>query len=170
MTIATLTESATEAEVLRCIPDSDLQELDAIGDGRDDGRWAAGDMIHKWVDGYHLPVNVSCKIVGRRVDYGEERIRQLLYTARFYATCPELRREYILLRFNIFEHARKCSDPEAVLKAATELQLTLGAVKQMFPPAADELKDLIGRVPQHHKEAAQQIINRCIGGLKELID
>lgn len=170
MTTATLTESATELEVLRCIPESDLQELDAIGDGRDDGRFAAGDMARKWVDEFHLPVGVSCRIIGRHVDYGEERVRQLLYTSRFLATSPKLFLDYTLLRYSIFEHARKCSNPEDVLKAALEGQLTLGAVKMLFPPAADELKDLIGRVPQHHKEAAQQIINRCIGGLKELIE
>lgn len=169
MTTATLTESATEAEVLHCIPDSDLQELDAILSSRDDDRWRAGDIARKWIDDYGLPVGKCCKIVGKRVDYGHERVRQLLYTSQYYYR-SELRQLYDLLAHSYFEHARKYSNPAEALRVALEEQLSLADFKERFPPTSNELQDLIGRVPQHHKEAAQQIINRCIGGLKELID
>lgn len=168
MTTATLTESATEAEVLRCIPDSDLQELDAILSSRDDDRWRAGDIARKWIDNYGLPVGKCCKIVGKRVDYGHERVRQLLYTSQYYYR-SELRQLYDLLAHSYFEHARKYSNPAEALRVALEEQLSLADFKERFPPVATELQELLGRIPAKNKAEADTLTNTYIGKMKELL-
>lgn len=122
MTIGKIYPSFTEAtpieEVEAVLPVDELDELSAIGDQRDNARWKIGDKAREWIDDRKLPAGQICRIIGKRTDYGHERVRQFLYTSRFYYERPELREQYEILRYSIFEHARGCSDPEAVLQAA----------------------------------------------------
>lgn len=147
----------------------ELDELDAIGDSRDDQRWKLGDRAREWIDDRRLPSVQICKIIANRADYGFERVRQFLYTSRFYFERPELRQKYNLLRYSIFEHARTCSEPEEVLQAAMNGRLSVTVVKNTYPSLIGELKEQMARIPKEHEQEARLIVLTAIGKLKELL-
>jgi hypothetical protein len=165
-----ITENTPVEEIEALLPADELDELSAIGDMRDDQRWKLGDKAREWIDERNLPVGQICKIIGKRADYGHERIRQFLYCSRFYYERPELRDKYLNLRYSIFEYARGCSDPEAVLKAAFENRLTPGQVKSNYLQVMDEFKELMTRVPKVLEEEAKDILKTAIAKIRELVD
>ena len=157
-------------EILKILPENELDELSAIGDSRDDSRWRIGDMAHRWIDGQNLPVQQVCKIIGSRVDYGHERVRQLLYTSRFYAERPELRARYLNLRYSIFEYARQCDDPEAVLKDAFENSLRPEQVKFTYRSTWETIREVFTRVPKSHEKEARLLLSIFLAKLRELAE
>ncbi len=166
--LKTFDETTPIEEILKALPQNELDELSALGDSRDDSRWRIGDIAHRWIDAQEMPVGQTCKIIGRLTDYGPERIRQLLYTSRYYAERPELRSKYLNLRYSIFEYARTCDDAEEVLKGAMAGNISLNAVKATYPPVLDSLKEVMTRIPKKHEREARLILSTALGKLKEL--
>lgn len=164
-----LTDSTPLADILRLLPQNELDALSAIGDSRDDARWKIGDIARVWIDERHLPAMQICQIIGQRVDYGHERVRKLLYTSRYYHERPALRTAYENVRYSIFEHAKGCADPEAVLRAALEGQLSPAQVKFTSPALMDDLRDLYNRIPQRHEKEARSIMETARAKLMELL-
>lgn len=161
-------ETTPIEEILKALPQVEIDELSALGDTRDDTRWKIGDITHRWVDDNNMPVGQICKIVGRLTDYGHERVRQLLYTSRFYAERPELRSQYLVLRYSIFEYARTCEDAEEVLKNALSGKLSLNQTKATYLPVMDSIKEIMTRIPKKHEKEARAILTTALGKLKEL--
>jgi hypothetical protein len=157
-------------ELLKALPQNEIDELSALGDTRDDTRWRIGDITRHWVDDENMPVGSICKIVGKLTDYGHERVRQLLYNSRYYHEHPELRDRYLNLRYSIFEHARACNDPEAVLREAMDGNLSVNQVKFAHPPLWDEIKDIYTRIPKQHEQEANQLVKLLLAKLRELMD
>jgi hypothetical protein len=81
-----------------------------------------------------------------------------------------LKEKYNVLRYSIFEHARGCSDPAAVLDAAFNGRLSPGQVKNTYRPVMEELKELMTRVPRKYMDDANQIVLTALAKLKELIE
>jgi hypothetical protein len=157
-------------EILKVLPEDELNRLSAIGDSRDETRWMIGDIAHEWIDARGLPVLQICKIIGSKVDYGHERVRQLLYTSRFYDERQDLRFKYLNVRYSIFEHARQCDDPEAVLKDAFENNLPVGQVKFTYRQVWETMKEVFTRVPKRHEKEARSIISTALAKLRELAE
>lgn len=164
-----LTEAATIAEVEAVLPAAELDELDALGDSRDDARWRAGDIARLWIDERKLPADQCLSIIARRTDWGKESIRKYLYCSRFYFEHSELREKFSILRHSVFDHARGCADPEKVLQAAFDNRLAPSVVKHTYPILMDELKEIYGRIPRKAQAAARSIVETAIGKLKELL-
>ena len=165
-----ITDESTIEDVLKVLPQDELDKLSAYGDTRDDARWYIGGKAYEWIDRRGLPVMQICKIVGKLTDYGHERIRQLLYTSRFYAERPELREKYQALRYSIFEYARQCDDAETVLKSAQDGNLSLSQVKFTNLPLLDSIKEAMTRVPKKHEKQAREIMQVALGKIRELIE
>lgn len=165
-----LTEVATIAEVEAVLPESELQELDAIGDSRDDQRWKTGDIARLWIDERGLPADQCLAIIVRRTDWGKESIRKFLYCSRFYFERPDLRHKYSILRHSIFNHARQCAEPEKVLQSAFDNRLTPTATKNNFPVLMDEFRETYTRVPKKFMDEARRIIETALGKLRELTE
>ena len=163
-----LDDTASLAEVEAAIPSEELDALDAIGDSRDDARWKAGDMAVLWIDVRKLPADQCLAIIAKRTDWGKESIRKFLYCSRFYTDRAELRERYHQLRHSIFDHARQCSDPEAVLEAANNPRMTPTLIKNSYPALLDELDLVYNRVAKTEHERAKEIVAVAIGKLKEL--
>lgn len=161
-------ENTPLEEIEKVIPQNELDILDAIGDQRDDTRWQAGDMARLWIDERHLPTEQCLAIIARRTDWGKESIKKYLACSRFYYERKEWRDKYLVLRHSIFDHARQCSDPLAVLQAAFEKQLKPQVVKNNFPLLFDELKDTYNRVSKDNQLLARALIQDTIARLKEL--
>lgn len=165
-----LTESATVAEVEAVLPESELAELDAIGDSLDDGRWKAGDTARLWVDVRKLPQDQCLSIIARRTDWGKESIRKFLYCSRFYFERSDLRKKYSILRHSIFNHARQCAEPEKVLQAAFDNRLSPTVTKNSFPILMDEFRETYTRVPKRFMDEARTIIETALMKLRELTE
>jgi hypothetical protein len=157
-------------EILKALPQNEIDELSALGDTRDDTRWQIGDIARRWIDDNDMPVTQICKIIGKLTDYGHERVRQLLYNSRYYHEHPELRQRYLNLRYSIFEYARSCDDPEKVLQSALESNLSVNQVKFTYLPLWDEIKDVYTRIPKRHEAEASTIIKTALGKLRELME
>ena len=152
------------------LPADELDALSAYGDTHDDLRWMIGDTARRWVDDCGMPVMQICVIVGKRTDYGPERVRKCLYTSRYYHTRPELRERYNVLRYSVFEHAWQCSDPESVLMDAMQGQLTPGQVKFTRPMWAEEIRALMASVPKHRQAEAKAILAIAFAKIRELLE
>lgn len=157
-------------EIWKALPQNELDELQAYGDTHDECRWKAGDAARRWIDEQGMPVQQICKIIGRLTDYGFERVRQFLYCSRFYYEHPEMRRQYLNLRYSIFEYARQCDDPEAVLQSAMDGNLSPSQVKFTYPPIMDTLKEVWTRIPKQYEAEAKSIIQTALAKLRELAD
>ena len=157
-------------EILKLLPQDELDALSAIGDSRDDQRWKIGDTARNWIDLQGFPVNQICKIIGKETDYGHERVRQFLYTSRFYAERPGLRSKYLNLRYSIFEYARQCDDPEAVLQGALENNLRPEQVKFQYPTMIDTIKELMSRIPRKYQKEAITILQTALAKIRELVE
>jgi hypothetical protein len=157
-------------EVLKVLPENELDELDAIGDSRDDQRWKIGDKARVWIDDRSLPVMQICKIIGSRTDYGHERVRQFMYNSRFYHENAELRERYHMLRYSIFEYARQCSDPAEVLQKAMEGKLSVNQVKFTYLPISKQIDELMAKMPKPLARQAEEIIRTAIAKLRELAE
>jgi hypothetical protein len=166
----TFDETTPLEELLKALPQNEIDELSALGDTRDDTRWRIGDIARRWIDEQQLPVGQICKIIGKLTDYGPERVRQLLYNSRYYHERPELRQKYLNLRYSIFEHARACDDPEAVLSAAMAGNLSVNQVKFTYPPLIDTLKDCFSRVPKQYQTEATLVLQTALGKIRELMN
>jgi hypothetical protein len=167
--LKTFDETTPIEEILKALPQAEIDELSALGDTRDDTRWQIGDRAREWIDERKLPVGQICRIIGKLTDYGNERVRQLLYTSRFYNERPELRDKYLNLRYSIFEHARTCDDPQAVLEAAMNGSLSPSQVKFTYPPVMDSIKEIMTRIPKKNEQEARAILTTALGKLKELV-
>jgi hypothetical protein len=170
MNTITFDETTPIDEILKALPENELDELDAIGDTRDDQRWKIGDKAREWIDEWSLPVMQICKIIGSRTDYGHERVRQFLYNSRFYFENSELRERYHMLRYSIFEYARQCSDPAEVLEKAMAGKLSVNQVKFTYLPMAKQIDELMARVPKPFAREAEEIIKTAIAKLRELVE
>jgi hypothetical protein len=166
----TFDETTPLEDILKALPQNEIDELSALGDTRDDTRWKIGDSSRRWIDDNKMPVNQTCKIIGKLTDYGVERVRQILYNARFYNEHPELRQHYLNLRYSIFEYARTCDDPAAVLQSAQDGNLTPQQVKFTWLPLWDTLKEVFTRIPKAHEAEAQSIIKTALAKLRELAE
>lgn len=164
----TFDETTAIEDIEAALPANELDELDAIGDQRDDTRWRVGDMARLWIDERGFPTQQCLVIIGRRTDWGTESIKKFLACSRFYFERPDLRRQYDILKHSIFDHARQCFDPEEVLRAALEKQMRPQTVKNTFLPLMDELKDAYNRVPKTAQQEARDIISIALGKLREL--
>lgn len=165
------TEAMSIEEIEALLPVDELDQLSAYGDERDRQRWAIGDKAREWIDDQRLPVGQICRIIGKRTDYGWERVKDFLYVSRFYYERPELREKYNLLRYSIFEHAKGCSDPEAVLAAAHgSPQMPIATIRENFPVLMNEFKDLYNRIPKRHEAEARLILETAIAKFRELIE
>lgn len=167
---ATLTDASPIDDVLRALPQAELDELAALGDTRDDVRWKIGDKARQWIDDKRMPAMQICKIIGHKTDYSYERVRHFLYVSRYYHTRQDLRSTYLVVRYSIFEHAMGCADPEAVLKAAHDGQLSPTAVKLTSPAIMDDLRETYNRVPRKNEAAARSIVEIALAKLRELMD
>ena len=170
MNTKTFDETTPVNEIEKLLPANELDELDAIGDTRDDQRWKLGDKARAWIDERGLPVMQICKIIGSRTDYGHERIRQFLYSSRFYHENAELRERYHMLRYSIFEYARQCADPSDVLQKAMEGQLSPSQVKFTYLPISKQFDELMARMPKPYAKEAESIIKTAIAKLRELAE
>jgi hypothetical protein len=161
----------TLSDIEALLPEDELARLSALGDERDAQRWAIGDKAREWVDDRGLPVGQICRIIGHRTDYGWERVRDFLYVSRYYAERPELREQYNLLRYSIFEHAKGTSDPERALQAAQDNPgMTNVALRESFPILMNELRDLYNRVPKRHEAEARLVMQTAAAKLRELVE
>lgn len=165
-----LDEASSIEQVEAALPSDQLDELSAIGDMRDDQRWKIGDRAREWIDDKNLPAVQICKIIARRTDYGYDRVRQFLYNSRYYYEHPDLREKYDLLRYSIFEHARGCEDPEAVLRAALEGRLSVTTVRETYLPVMDSLRAIMARVPKKYEAEARAIVLMALAKIKELVE
>jgi hypothetical protein len=166
----TFDETTPLEEILKALPQDEIDELSALGDTRDDTRWRIGDIARRWIDDEGMPVNQICKIIGKLTDYGHERVRQLLYNSRYYYEHPELRHAYLNLRYSIFEYARTCDDPEAVLQGAMEGNLSPSQVKFTYAPLWDTLREVYTRIPKDKEPQAKAIISTALAHLRELAE
>lgn len=158
-------------EVEAALPQDELDRLSALGDQRDATRWEIGDKAREWIDDRGLPVYQICKIIGKRTDYSERRVRDFLYVSRFYHERPDLREKYSLLRYSIFEHAKDCSNPEEVLATAQDYPTTPAVtIRQIFPGLMDEARDLYNRVPAAKRDEARLLTETYLAKLRELIE
>ena len=165
-----INELATIEEIEALLPVDELDALSAIGDIRDSQRWLIGDTARHWIDNDGLPVRQICKIIGKRTDYGWERVKDFLYVSRFYHERPELRERYSTVKYSIFEHAKGCSDPEEVLAAAQDNRLLVSVVRETFPVLMDEVRDVYNRVPAAKRDEARLLTETYLAKLRELIE
>ena len=159
-------EHAPVADIEKMIPDDFLAYLDSIGSKRDASRWEIGDVCVLLIDSHHLPAMQVYQIVGKRVDYGLERVRKLCATSRYYNT--ETRQCYENLHHSVFEYARTCAEPEQVLQLALEGQQTLTVVKNTTRPLIQDLQETYARIPRDKRDEANTIIKMALAKLREL--
>jgi hypothetical protein len=163
-------ETTPLSDIEALLPVDELDRLSALGDERDKQRWAIGDKAREWVDDQGLPVGQICRIIGKRTDYGHERVRDFLYVSRFYAERPELRKKFELLRYSIFEHSKGTSDPERALQAAQDNPgMALNSFREYFPALMGEFRDAYSRVPKVHAAEARLVVETALAKLRELI-
>lgn len=158
------------ADVLKALPQDELDELNELGDSRDAARWRIGEILRHWIDDCHMPAMHLYKIVADRTDYGADRVRQFCSTVRFYYERPELQAKYAVLKFSIFEHASKCADAETALKMALEGQLTPTLIKFTSPTLTDDLTQTYQRASKRHPREARSIMETALAKLKELTE
>lgn len=168
--MTTFDETTPLEDILKALPQNEIDELSALGDSRDDTRWRIGDIARRWIDDNNMPVNQICKIIGKLTDYGHERVRQLLYNSRYYHEHPELRQKYLNLRYSIFEYARTCDDPEAVLQGAMDGNLSPQQVKFNWMPLWDAVKEVYTRIPKSREQDARLIMSTALAKLRELAE
>ena len=61
----TFDETTPLEEILKALPQDEIDELSALGDTRDDTRWRIGDIARRWIDDEGMPVNQICKLIGK---------------------------------------------------------------------------------------------------------
>jgi hypothetical protein len=69
--------------------------------------------------------------LGVKSDYSAESIRQFYYTRLAFLNSE--REQYHMLRWSVFDYARRCDDPPAVLKYALENMATIRELQAVFP-------------------------------------
>jgi hypothetical protein len=118
----------------------------------------------------------------------ERRVREFYYCSHFYQENPWLVVNFIdVADWDVFNLARKCENPQAVLEAKRDEGYTLAELEQMFkterdpePPKLGEPKYPIfvkpvmrwmrNRVPVEKWAQAEALVDSFLAHLRELTD
>ena len=134
-------------DLTRAMPESELFELDALGDTHDDTRWQVGDKAVKYIDEWNLPAMLVYALIGQRADYSASRVRQMCRVSRFFKELHggAIRNHYFeQLSYGIFEHAAKVKHPVTCLKYAFDNGLRRpGELKIVFPAVIGDEDEVI---------------------------
>jgi len=131
-------------EAMSVISREELDELDALGDSRDDTRWLIGFKAIKYIDDWNWPAMIAYQVIGSRSDYRVTSVRSYCRVARFW-TQPgydEFRDEFNYLRFSIFAHAMRTEKPKECLMYAQQHGLRRpGELVELYPAVVQDEDD-----------------------------
>lgn len=137
-----LAELVTAEDLQKLLTEEEVAEIEHIGRQRDQHHWTIGNRMYDKIDRQGWPAVQTATLYARLTHYNtDRRVREFYYCSAFYQKHPKLYVRFSHLEratWEVFNFARKCDDPEAVLTAMAEEGYSLSDLRLMFKPHEDE--------------------------------
>lgn len=129
------TNEWTVSRVYQYVGEHTINRWVALGETDTKIHWAYGREANDLID-KGIPAMVVYLAIGRKAGKSSQTIRKSYYTFKTFTDAQ--REEFCHVPYSVFQHARTCDDPEAVLQYYTDEQnCTVDEVEAVFRQGED---------------------------------
>jgi hypothetical protein len=177
MTGLTETANLTVNQLIASLPELERAEIEATGTASDNINWYWGRKAEEFIT-RGLPKMTVYMAIARMVGRSATTVRNSYYTWKSFDAGD--REEYFTAPWSVFNHARQCDDPDAVLEYQRTEAAGVDEIEAQFPITAKTDETYRQNVPawampiyrrfeglkEEVRDHAQTLLNELIGILE----